>query len=126
VLTPDEIIANGLPLILDTSHIKQEKTMDLIEKHHGGIVGIHLSEKRADEHPEHQGEINQHQPVKDFGFRVLDALILKKWNGTVALEYMPWWHHRLVPDYNRLVDYYLGGDGCLLGVKNDPPNVKHI
>jgi len=85
VLTPEEIIFNGLPLILDTSHLEQNKTMYLIREHHGGIVGLHLSETRVDEHPEHQGETNQHQPVKDFGFKVLDALILKGWTGTVAL-----------------------------------------
>lgn len=106
VLTPEDILSKKLPMVLDTSHLFPERSLDLIRTYAHNIAGVHLSESRLDEHPEHRGEKNQHQPVKEFAFHVLDELVMKKWQGTVTLEYMPWWHHRLVDDCRMLQKRY--------------------
>lgn len=100
---PEEMVEKKLPMVLDTSHLDQERTMEIIEKHSESITSLHLSELRFDEY---ENTINQHMPVKDFGFKVLDALKSKKWSGLVTLEYMPWYNDRLLPDREMLEKRY--------------------
>ncbi len=93
--TPEEIIDKGLPMVLDTSHLFQDRTMQIIDKYHSGVVSVHLSEERYDEQ---EKKSMPHMPIEDFGFKVLDLLAEKEWDGVVTLEYLPWHHHRLLPD----------------------------
>ncbi len=102
-LTPEEIVDKGLPMVLDTSHLIRERTMQIIDKYHHGIVSVHLSEDRYDEQ---ERKNMPHMPVEGFGFQVLDSLAAKGWEGIVTLEYLPWHHHRLLPDREMLKGKY--------------------
>lgn len=103
ILTPEEIVANGLSMVLDTSHLFRERTLELIGKYHEGIASVHLSEERFDER---EGKSMPHMPVEKYGFEVLDRLKEKGWAGIVTLEYLPWHHHRLLPDREMLEEMY--------------------
>lgn len=105
VLTPEDIISKNLPMVLDTSHLLRDRTMDAIEKYHSNIASVHLSEERFDGH---EGRSMPHMPVEGFGFEVLDRLALKGWKGVVTLEYLPWHHNRLLPDREMLERKYGG------------------
>ena len=94
VLTPEELGERELWMVLDTSHLFQQRTLDLIERYHATIAAVHLSEQRKDA----TGEVRPHLPVESFGIDVLTLLKEKKWCGTVTLEYLPEYHDRLLPD----------------------------
>jgi len=99
VLVPEEVGERGLWMVLDTSHVFQDRALDLIRRYHATIAGVHLSEMREDEAT---GEVRPHMPVEGFGFEVLHLLQEKGWHGTVTLEYLPDYHHRLLPDRQAL------------------------
>jgi sugar phosphate isomerase/epimerase len=94
VLLPEEIGEKQIWMVLDTSHVFQERIFDLIERYHGTIAAVHLSEMREDE----AGQVRPHLPVRDYGFEVLHALQKKGWHGTVTLEYLFEYHDQLASD----------------------------
>jgi len=94
VLLPEEIGEKQLWMVLDTSHLFPERIFPLIERYHGTIAAVHLSEMRADA----IGQVRPHMPVRDYGFEVLRALKEKGWQGTVTLEYLPDYHDQLASD----------------------------
>jgi sugar phosphate isomerase/epimerase len=98
VLLPEEIGEKGLWMVLDTSHVFEDRTRELVEHYHDRIAAVHLSEMRADE----TGEVRPHLPVQGFGFEVLGMLRAKAWNGTVTLEYLLEYHDRLLSDREAL------------------------
>lgn len=98
VLLPEEIGERKLPMVLDTSHVFQERGFYLIERYHATIAAVHLSEMRKDAN----GEVRPHMPVEGYGFDVLRALEEKGWHGPVTLEYLPDYHHRLLADRQTL------------------------
>jgi sugar phosphate isomerase/epimerase len=59
VLSPEDVGERGLWMVLDTSHVFENRTRELIERYHGTIASIHLSEMREDE----TGELRPHMPV---------------------------------------------------------------
>ena len=98
IITTEEIIEFKLPMILDTSHLFQRRIFQIIEAYHAGIVGVHLSEMRADT----DGETRPHLPVESYGFTVLEKLKKKGWNGSVTLEYLYEYHDKLANDRQAL------------------------
>lgn len=103
VLTPEEVIERGLPLILDTSHLFVRRIFEVIEAYHSGIVGVHLSEMRYDDEAGHD---LPHLPVESYGIEVLEALRAKDWSGNVTLEYLPQFHDQLIPDRTTLEELF--------------------
>ncbi len=99
LLSPEEIGERHLWMVLDTSHVEQDRARDLIGRYHGTIAAVHLSEMRLDEKT---GEKRPHLPVTDFGREVLRLLEAKGWQGTVTLEYLPEYHDQLLPDREKL------------------------
>lgn len=99
VLLPEEVGERGLWMVLDTSHVFQDRARDLIERYHETIAAVHLSELREDATT---GEVRPHMPVQSFGIDVLRLLQEKGWSGTVTLEYLPEYHNRLLPDRQAL------------------------
>ncbi|MHB8883100.1 MAG: sugar phosphate isomerase/epimerase family protein [Thermodesulfovibrionales bacterium] len=97
ILTPEEIIQKDIPFVLDTSHLFPERTMEIVERYSPAISAVHLSEPR---------DGRQHMPVEGLGFQVLDVLQARGWNGNVTLEYLPEFHHRLIPDMKMLQERY--------------------
>jgi sugar phosphate isomerase/epimerase len=102
ILSPEEIGEKGLPMVLDTSHLSSERTMEVIKRYHKTIALVHLSEPR---------DGKQHMPVVGFGFEVLDALKEVGWEGPVTLEYLPEFHDRLAGDRDALEGLYARQDG---------------
>ena len=101
IITPEEMIESDLPMVLDTSHLFQQRIFTVIEQYSRGIVAVHLSELRGE-----GKESLPHLPVETYGFTVLQRLKEKGWNGTVTLEYLPDYHDRLIPDRARLEEMY--------------------
>jgi len=102
VLTPEEVGERGIWMVLDTSHVFEDRALDLMSRYHRTIAGVHLSEMRADD----TGAVRPHMPVTDFAFTVLDALKARDWEGTVTLEYLIEYHSQLVPDRAALEALY--------------------
>jgi sugar phosphate isomerase/epimerase len=103
VLSPEDVGERGLWMVLDTSHVFENRTRELIERYHGTIASIHLSEMREDSET---GEVRPHMPVEGFGFEVLHLLQEKGWQGTVTLEYLPDCHNQLLPDRRALEELF--------------------
>lgn len=103
ILTPENIMQNGLPMILDTAHLFEERTFEIIDKYHSNIISVHLSEKRFDEV---ESESMPHMPIKELGFKILDRLKELNWKGVVTLEYLPKYHDRLIKDRQMLEEMY--------------------
>lgn len=99
VIRTDEIMSHKLPMVLDTSHLFQQHTLDVIRQYSHGIVAIHLSETRMD--PSF-GKPSNHMPAEGFGISVLESLRKAGWNGNVTLEYLQHYHDRLIPDREHL------------------------
>jgi len=101
VLRPEEIVAKGLPLVLDTSHIHDdERIRRLIREYHQNIPAVHLSARTGSE---------QHLPIDAFCLEVVGLLQTLKWTGSVILEYLPWHHYRTKADL-RLIERFLHGE----------------
>lgn len=103
VITPEEIIEKGLPMVLDTSHLFPQRTFNMIKTYAHGIEAVHLSEERFDAH---ESCSMPHMPVEEFGIEVLKALKGQNWDGVVTLEYLPWYHDRLIPDVMTLTEKF--------------------
>jgi sugar phosphate isomerase/epimerase len=110
VLTPDDIMKESLPMVLDTSHLPKPEITWVIESYHTHIINLHLSAVTRDR--ELKGFPKKYQPVERDAFclDLLDRLQELEWNGVVTLEYMPWLHTKVLED-RKLLDriYGLGG-----------------
>ena len=107
VLSPDQIMQAGLPMVLDTSHLPKPEITWVVETYHTHIVNLHLSAVTRDR--ELKGIVNQYQPVErdNFCLDLLDRLQELEWNGVVTLEYMPWFHTKVLED-RKLLDRIYG------------------
>ncbi len=88
LFTPAEIVQHDLPMALNTSHITEQLAIKLIEQYSGNIVDVRLSENGTSS--------------EGFGISILEALKVRKWDGSVTLEYLPENQDRLMPDRERL------------------------
>jgi len=97
VFTPDEITEFGLPMTLDTSHIRDEKTIwRLLKGYKQNIKNVHLSAKDGEK---------QHLPIDAFCREVLSYLVEAKWAGNVILEYLFEFHGRMLSDLESIENY---------------------
>ena len=78
---PEEIVRFDLPMVLDTSHVGWHASYDLISRHTGRIVTVHLSECV---------DGVQHQRITERSLEFIDYLVEIGWSGNVVLEYWPW------------------------------------
>ena len=92
LFTPGEIVQHNLPMVLNASHIAEQQAIKLIEQYSINIVDIRLSENRI--------------PAEGVGLAVVEALKVRKWNGSVTLEYVQENQDRLVPDRDRLASMF--------------------
>jgi len=104
MFTPAEIIEHGLPMVLNTSHLPEQDTLELIAQYSGNIVSVHLSENRID--PAYSEKVLNHPQAESYGIKILKVLQDKGWDGTVTLEYLPDYHDRLIPDRQRLQELF--------------------
>lgn len=107
VLTPDQIMKESLPMVLDTSNLPKPEITWVIESYHTHIVNLHLSAVTRDR--ELKGIAKKFQPVErdNFCLDLLDRLQELEWNGVVTLEYMPWLHAKVLED-RMLLDRIYG------------------
>lgn len=93
-LRPFEIVNAGLPMVLDTAHLRKDgHIISLIKQYHGSIPAVHLSTRGEEEH---------HLPIDGFCLEVVSLLDELGWNGSVILEYLPWHHYRVKDDLELL------------------------
>ncbi len=106
VLTPDAIMQNQIPMVLDTSRLPKSEITWAVETYHTHIVNIHLSAVIRDRGL--KGIARQHQPIERDGFcmDVLDRLQELGWYNIVTLEYMPWLHDKVLEDRKLLERIY--------------------
>jgi hypothetical protein len=106
VLTPDAIMNNQIPMVLDTSRLPKSEIIWAIETYHTHIVNIHLSAVTRDRGL--KGLARQHQPIDRDGFcmDILDRLQELAWYNVVTLEYMPWLHGKVLEDRKLLERIY--------------------
>ncbi|MDI6917466.1 MAG: hypothetical protein QMC80_06680 [Thermoplasmatales archaeon] len=101
VLRPMEIVEAGIPMTLDTAHIRDNQLIkQLIEKYWENIKTVHLSAKSEKEH---------HLPIDDFCAEIVKKLYGLNWQGNVILEYLPWHHYRVRSDIKALNKYLFEG-----------------
>jgi len=87
IFTPSEIMEHCLLMVLDTGHVDEEDSFELIEQYSGSIIAVHLSENSIN--PTSGRKAMNHLPAESYGIEVLKALQARGWNGTVTLEYLP-------------------------------------
>jgi len=94
IFTIQEIIDFGLPMTLDTSHIREDKQIiKIIESYRHNIPVVHLSARN---------EREQHLPVDRFCLDVVRYLVRLGWAGNIVLEYLPDYHDQLRPDIEKV------------------------
>jgi len=94
VFTPDETVGFGLPMTLDTSHIRDDKKIrSLIKDYKENILNVHLSARDGNK---------QHLPIDSFCKEVVSYLIQNKWSGNVILEYLFEFHDQMPKDLKLL------------------------
>ncbi len=110
VLTPDEIMNNHLPMVLDTSRIPKPAVTWIMESYHTHVMNVHLSAVAYGS--EHPSAVRQFRPVDNdpFCMDILDRLHELGWSGVVTLEYLPWLSSKSVEDRHILERIYRGGD----------------
>jgi sugar phosphate isomerase/epimerase len=106
VLTPDEIMENCLPMVLDTSIIPKTEITWIVESYRTHIVNVHLSAVIPGGGEHKAGR--QYRPVENDAFclDVLDRLYDLEWHGIVTLEYMPWLADKSIEDRKLLEHIY--------------------
>jgi len=97
LFSPDEIMEYKLPMVLDIAHQDENKSLEIIQLYHQNIKVIHLSAIKGHKH---------HLPINDFCLMALDQMNDYGFSGTVTLEYLPEYHHRLVEDCLKLIKRY--------------------
>ena len=101
IFRPEEIIELGLPMTLDTSHVRdREKLMGLVDRYHQNIRTVHLSGVEGDYH---------HLPIDDFCLAVVGRLQMLGWSGNLVVDYMPWHHYRVRDDIVALTEFVKNG-----------------
>jgi len=104
VLTPDEIMENHLPMVLDTSLVPKPEIIWIIESYRTHLVNIHLSAVMGE-----WGRAAHHfRPVENDAFclDLLDRLYELGWKGVVPLEYLPWLSEKSKEDRQLLERIY--------------------
>jgi len=98
VLTPDEIMENQLPMVIDTSLIPKTEITWIMESYHTHVSNIHLS--AVSEGVEQQACARHFRPIDSdpFCLDILDRLQELGWNGLVTLEYLPWLSNKSMED----------------------------
>ncbi len=106
VLTPDEIMDNRLPMVLDTSRIPKPAITWIMESYHTHVKNVHLSAVATGS--EHPAAIRQFRPIDNdpFCMDILDRFHELGWNGVVTLEYLPWLSSKSVEDRHLLERIY--------------------
>lgn len=105
VLTPDEIMENRLPMVLDTSYIPKTEVTWIIESYRTHLVNVHLSAVT----PGGERTIGrQFRPIDNdpFCLDLLDRLHELGWEGVVTLEYVPWLSAKAIEDRKLLEQIY--------------------
>jgi len=105
VLTPDEIMAHSLPMVLDTSYIPKSEVTWIIESYRSQIVNVHLS---AVTPGGGRTAGRQFRPIDNdpFCMDLLDRLHELGWDGVVTLEYVPWLSGKALEDRKLLEQIY--------------------
>jgi sugar phosphate isomerase/epimerase len=106
VLTPDEIMDNRLPMVLDTSRIPKPEITWIMESYHTHVKNVHLSAVTPG--GEHPAAMRRFRPIDNdpFCLDILDRLHELGWNGVVTLEYMPWLSSKSMEDRHLLESIY--------------------
>ncbi|MFA5073002.1 MAG: hypothetical protein WC539_03805 [Nitrospirota bacterium] len=106
ILTPDEIMKNHLPMVLDTSLIPKPEITWIIESYRTHMVNVHLSAVMPGGKRGIAGR--QFRPVENdpFCLDVLDRLHELEWNSIVTLEYLPWLSEKSIEDRRLLEHIY--------------------
>ena len=106
VLTPDEIMENHLPMVLDTSLIPKPEITWIVDSYRTHVVNVHLSAVMPG--GERHAAGRQFRPVDSdpFCLDVLDRFHELNWNGVVTLEYMPWLSEKSKEDRTLLENIY--------------------
>ena len=106
VLTPDEIMDNGLPMVLDTSRIPKPEITWITESYHTHVKNVHLSAVTPG--GEHHIAMRKFRPIDNdpFCLDLLDRLHELGWNGVVTLEYVPWLSSKSMEDRHLLERIY--------------------
>jgi sugar phosphate isomerase/epimerase len=110
VLTPDDIMENHLPMVLDTSLVPKPEITWILESYHTHVVNLHLSAVAAD--ADHTAA-RLFRPVDSdpFCLDILDRFHELGWNGVVTLEYLPWLSNKSMEDrllLERIYHQYQG------------------
>jgi sugar phosphate isomerase/epimerase len=93
----EDIIAAGLPICLDTSHMSHKEALTVVERHHDQMRHVHLSRATDD---------MTHIPVKKRGISIIKRLAEYQWSGTVCLEYLDWYAEEMIKDCHRFVNIF--------------------
>jgi hypothetical protein len=113
IFRPKEIMDAGLPMVLDTAHLKEErKVLWIIKQYHQNIPAVHLSARGHGEH---------HLPIDSFCLQVVKMLDEHKWDGSLILEYLPWHHYRMKDDL-KLLERFLAGEK---NIEIPPPDDRY-
>lgn len=81
LLLDDEIATLGLPMVLDTTHVGHERSIEMLHRHFDSIRTIHLSERT---------EHAMHQRIGPACLGFVGLLLDTGWAGSLVLEYWPW------------------------------------
>lgn len=106
IFTPEEIIEAKLPMTLDTAHIVDKNRIEnIIDTYWRNIAVLHLSARAQsywanikDAPLTSTGRTEHHSPIDPFCIQIVRKLVHLGWSGTIALEYLPWYHYRLRSD----------------------------
>ena len=94
IFTIREVMDFGLPMTLDTSHIREDKQIiEIIESYRRNIPVVHLSARN---------ELKQHLPVDRFCLDLVQYLVRLGWAGNIVLEYLPDFHDQLRADVEKV------------------------
>ena len=106
VLRPDDIMENGLPMVLNTSLIPKTEITWIVESYRTHVVNVHLSAVMPGGAELNTGR--QFRPVENDSFclDVLDRFHELGWNGVVTLEYLSSFADKSLKDRKLLEDIY--------------------
>ena len=83
LLTTDDIINYGLPMVLDTSHMTADETEELVSTYAHSMPVVHLSQ-RQETGPR---QATLHLPIDSFCIELVQYLDDNDWEGAIVLEY---------------------------------------